>query len=65
MPKTLLGGSWPRRCGSLDAVSQVPTYEVAPTVGLSVEEFETEAIKFQAFDMSGEVRPGLMPSLRS
>jgi len=38
---------------------------VAPTVGLSVEEFETEAIKFQAFDMSGEVRPGLMPSLRS
>ncbi|CAE7246294.1 arl6 [Symbiodinium sp. KB8] len=32
------------------------SYEVAPTVGLSVEEFETDSIKFQAFDMSGESR---------
>ena len=37
-------------------LAQVPAYEVAPTVGLSTEEFETDSVKFQAFDMSGESR---------
>ena len=30
--------------------------EVAPTVGFTVEEFEKGNIRFNAFDMSGQVR---------
>ena len=40
-----------RRCG----VDQGASYEVAPTVGFSVETFAKSGLAFTAFDMSGQV----------
>ncbi len=60
-PESLAARCWPSALQAARTAlvpkppAQVPSYEVAPTVGLSVEEFETDSIKFQAFDMSGEV----------
>ena len=31
-------------------------HEIVPTVGFSVEQFSTKALKFQVFDMSGQGR---------